>query len=111
MGGKLMDYREVFELLLDHEGEQVKLKLPNINAAQAAIRRMITGYNAKVGEVSEDLKVRLTTTTVNKAECEYNLCLLKGSPQANSKYKEDLAQVLSVFEDDDDDNFDWSIKL
>ena len=106
-----MDYREVFELLLDHEGEQVKLKLPNINSAQAAIRLMITGYNAKVGEVSEDLKVRLTTTTVNKAECEYNLCLLKGSPQANSKYKEDLAQVLSVFEDEDDDNFDWSIKL
>ena len=106
-----MDYREVFELLLDHEGEQVKLKLPNINAAQAAIRRMIPGYNAKDGEVSEDLKVSLTTPTVNKPESEYNLCLLKGSPQANSKYKENLAQVLSVFEDDDDDNFDWSIKL
>ena len=104
-----MNYREMFEELLKNEGKELKVQLLNLNGAQACIRRMIAKYNKEVSELSEDMQVRLVTTTVNKAAGEYKFKLVNEQPRVSVEKKKELIKLVADSAATEDDDFDWSL--
>lgn len=104
-----MDYREIFEKLLEHEGKDLTVQLLNLNGAQACIRRMVTKYNKNISELSEDMQVRLVVTTVDKATGEYKLKLVNEAPRMGVEKKRNLVKLVEDVTKSDDDDFDWSL--
>ena len=104
-----MNYREMFEELLKNEGKELKVQLLNLNGAQACIRRMIVKYNNEVKELSEDMQVKLVTTTINKAAGEYSFKLINEQPRVYGEKKRDLIKLVADTATTEDDDFDWSL--
>ena len=104
-----MNYREMFEELLKHEGKELKVQLLNLNGAQACIRRMVTKYNNEVKELSEEMQVKLVTTTVNKAAGEYKFQLVNEAPRLSIEKKKELINLVADDTVAEDDDFNWSL--
>ena len=104
-----MNYREMFEELLKNEGKELTVNVLNLNGAQACIRRMVKQYNTKVSELSEDMQVRLVTTTVNKAAGEYKFKLVNEQPRISLEKKQELIKMVADSAATDDDDFNWSL--
>ena len=99
----------MFEELLKNEGKELTVNVLNLNGAQACIRRMIKQYNTKVSELSEDMQVRLVTTTVNKAAGEYKFKLVNEQPRISLEKKQELIKMVADSAATDDDDFNWSL--
>lgn len=104
-----MNYREMFEELLKNEGKELTVNVLNLNGAQACIRRMVKQYNTKVSELSEDMQVRLVTTTINKAAGEYKFKLVNEQPRISLEKKQELIKMVADSAATDDDDFNWSL--